>query len=57
MFRLSIAALALLATTAPALAAHCNGVDLAVRSVSVKGISTNAGMNRYNIAGTVTASR
>ncbi len=55
MFRLLIAALAFLATTAaPALAAHCNGVDLAVRSVSVKSVSTSAGMNRYKIAGTVT---
>lgn len=54
MFRLSIAVLALLATTTPALATQCNGVDLAVRSVSVKSVSTSGGLNRYKIAGMVT---
>ena len=54
MFRLSIAVLAFLATAAPAFAAHCNGVDLAVRSVSVKNVSTSGGLNRYKITGTVT---
>jgi hypothetical protein len=53
MIRLSIAVLALLATTTPALAAPCNGVDLAVGTVSVKSVSTSGGLNRYNITGTV----
>ncbi len=54
MFRILIAVLAFLATTAPALAAECSGVDLAVRSVSVKSVSTSGGLNHYKITGTVT---
>ena len=38
----------------PAFASPCNGVDLAVGSVSVKNVTTSGSLNRYEIAGTVT---
>ena len=46
--------LAFLATSMPAFASPCNGVDLAVGSVSVKNVTTSGSLNRYEIAGTVT---
>jgi hypothetical protein len=54
MFKMLIGALALLATATPAFASPCNGVDLAVGSVSVKNVSTSGGLNHYNITGSVT---
>ncbi|MGA2760110.1 MAG: hypothetical protein ABSF08_07335 [Candidatus Cybelea sp.] len=54
MFKMLIGALALLTTAAPAFASPCNGVDLAVGSVSVKSVSTSGGLNHYNITGSVT---
>jgi hypothetical protein len=54
MFRVMIAGLACLATSTPAFASTCNGVDLAVGSVSVRSVSTSGSLNRYNITGTVT---
>jgi hypothetical protein len=53
MLRVIIAALAFLAMSAPVFASPCNGVDLAVRSVSVKSVSTSGNLNRYEITGTV----
>jgi hypothetical protein len=54
MFRAIIAVLAFVATSTPVFASPCNGVDLAVGSVSVKHVSTSASLNRYQITGTVT---
>jgi hypothetical protein len=53
MLRIIIAALAFSATSTAAFASPCNGVDLAVRSVSVKSVSTTGSLNRYQITGTV----
>jgi hypothetical protein len=54
MLRVIIAALAFVATSTPVFASECTGVDLAVRSVSVKSVSTSGNLNRYEITGTVT---
>jgi hypothetical protein len=49
-----IVAIVFLAASPPAFASQCNGVDLAVGSVSVKSVSTSGGLNRYHITGIVT---
>lgn len=54
MVRMMIATLAFLATTTSAFATPCTGVDLAVRSVSVKGVTKTGNLNRYEITGAVT---
>jgi hypothetical protein len=54
MIRITVVAVAFLATMGPAFASPCNGVDLAVRAVSVKSVSTSGNTNRYALAGTVT---
>ena len=54
MFRtltLAFTALAILTATAPA--ATCDGVDLAITSVHVKGMSTTGKLNDYTIVGTM----
>jgi len=55
MFRIiTAAAAACLALTAPAFAAPCSGVDLAIGSVSVKSGTPSGNLNRYEITGIVT---
>jgi hypothetical protein len=49
-----LAAVGFLATTVPASAAPCTGVDLAVNPVAVKSVTTAQGLNKYHIVGTVT---
>jgi hypothetical protein len=54
MTRITIAAVVFLLTISPAFASPCNGVDLAVRGVAVKSVSTSANVNRYELTGAVT---
>lgn len=54
MLRFAILTLALLASSAPSMAATCSSTGLTVTNVAVKGMTTTGGLNSYQISGVVT---
>ena len=54
MFRLVLSAAIVVATTGSLSAATCAGSDPTIASVAVKNVTQTAGLNNYDIQGTVT---